>query len=81
MVSGPHPPLAAGELRVVELALSGAAFGEQFKRADHSGAPWSAVIGDSEAAEGLVVRQDPRGETGEDRRLVPEGVIEVLGPR
>ena len=37
---------------VVELDLSGAAFGKQFKRADRSGARWAAVIGDSEAAEG-----------------------------
>ncbi len=35
----------------VQLDLSGAAFGKQFKRADLSGAPWTAVIGDSEAAE------------------------------
>jgi histidyl-tRNA synthetase len=36
----------------VQLDLSGGAFGKQFKRADHSGAPWAAVIGDSEATEG-----------------------------
>ena len=36
----------------MQLDLSGAAFGKQFKRADLSGAAWAAVIGDSEAAEG-----------------------------
>jgi histidyl-tRNA synthetase len=62
----------------VELDLSGAAFGKQFKRADRSGAPWAAVIGDSEAAEGRVVLKELRGEAGEDRRLAPEAVAEVL---
>ncbi|MFZ9173479.1 histidine--tRNA ligase, partial [Vulcanococcus sp.] len=32
----------------VERDPSGAAFGKQFKRADRSGAPWAAVIGDGE---------------------------------
>jgi histidyl-tRNA synthetase len=58
----------------VELDLSGAAFGKQFKRADRSGAAWAAVIGDSEAADGLVVLKELRGEAGEDRRLAPEAV-------
>jgi histidyl-tRNA synthetase len=62
----------------VELDLSGAAFGKQFKRADRSGAPWAAVIGDSEAAEGVVVLKDLRGEAGDDRRLAPEAVPEAL---
>jgi len=64
----------------VELDLSGAAFGKQFKRADRSSAPWAAVIGDSEAAEGVVVLKDLRGEAGEDRRLAPEDVPKTLGP-
>ena len=38
----------------VELDLSGASFGKQFKRADRSGAPWAAVLGDREAESGLV---------------------------
>lgn len=63
----------------VELDLSGAAFGKQFKRADRSGALWAAVIGDSEAAEGVVVLKELRGETGEDRRLTPEAVVETAG--
>ncbi|MEB3335644.1 MAG: histidine--tRNA ligase [Cyanobacteriota bacterium] len=63
----------------VELDLSGAAFGKQFKRADRSGAPWAAVIGDSEATEGLVVLKDLRGEAGVDRRLKPEKVAGLVG--
>ncbi len=59
----------------VELDLSGAAFGKQFKRADRSGARWAAVIGDSEAAEGMVVLKDLRGETPE-RRLAE---VELVG--
>jgi histidyl-tRNA synthetase len=49
----------------VELDLSGAAFGKQFKRADRSGAPWAAVIGDSEAADGVALLKDLRGEQPE----------------
>ena len=44
---------------------SGSAFGKQFKRADRSGAPWAAVIGESEAANGVVVLKDLRGEQPE----------------
>ena len=62
----------------VELDLSGAAFGKQFKRADRSGAPWAVVIGDSEAAEGVVVLKDLRGDTAEDRRLSPDAVAVTL---
>jgi len=62
----------------VELDLSGGAFAKQFKRADRSGAPWAAVIGDSEVAEGLVVLKELRGEEGEDRRLVPEAVVAAV---
>ena len=62
----------------VELDLSGAAFGKQFKRADRSGAPWAAVIGDSEASEGLVVLKELRGQEGEDRRLAPEAVADMV---
>jgi histidyl-tRNA synthetase len=63
----------------VELDLSGAAFGKQFKRADRSGALWAAVIGESEAIEGVVVLKDLRGEAGDDRRLAPEAVASALG--
>lgn len=61
----------------VELDLSGAAFGKQFKRADRSGARWAAVIGDSEAAEGVVVLKDLRGEEAE-RRLATGPLLEAL---
>jgi histidyl-tRNA synthetase len=44
----------------VELDLSGAAFGKQFKRADRAGARWAVVIGDDEALQGLVVLRDLR---------------------
>ena len=45
----------------VELDLTGAAFGKQFKRADRAGARWAVVIGDSEAEAGVVVLKDLRG--------------------
>jgi histidyl-tRNA synthetase len=61
----------------VELDLSGAAFGKQFKRADRSGARWAAVIGDSEAADGAVVLKDLRGETPE-RRLAEAELVGAL---
>jgi histidyl-tRNA synthetase len=65
----------------VELDLSGAAFGKQFKRADRSGARWAAVLGDDEAAAGLVVLKDLRGEADGDRRVAPEAVADlVAGP-
>lgn len=44
----------------VELDLSGAAFGKQFKRADRAGARWAVVIGDEEALQGLVLLRDLR---------------------
>ena len=52
----------------VERDPSGAAFGKQFKRADRSGAPWAAVIGDGEAERG-VVRLKPLREEGEELEL------------
>ncbi len=70
----------------VELDLSGAAFGKQFKRADRSGARWAAVIGDSEAAEAVAVLKDLRAEAAADQRLGPDELAGVLlsgrpGPR
>ena len=38
----------------VEMDLSGAAFGKQFKRADRSGAVACLILGDDEAAQGTV---------------------------
>ncbi len=61
----------------VELDLSSAAFGKQFKRADRSGARWAAVIGEGEATAGVVVLKDLRGERSE-HRLAPEAVAESL---
>jgi len=70
----------------VELDLSAAAFGKQFKRADRSGARWAAVIGDQEAAEGVVrlkpLRSDgpePAGTAAaEERRLSPQQLVAFL---
>jgi len=64
---------------VVERDASGSAFGKQFKRADRSGALWAAVIGEAEAAEGLVILKDLRGDHPE-RRLTPEQLVELLKP-
>jgi histidyl-tRNA synthetase len=71
----------------VELDLSGAAFGKQFKRADRSGARWAAVIGEDEAAAGVVVLRNLRAQaategkeqqgSGEER-IPPEQVPAVL---
>ena len=69
----------------VELDLSGAAYGKQFKRADRSGARWAAVVGDAEAAEGVVILRDLRGATTEagpasgEQRLAPAAVPGVVG--
>jgi histidyl-tRNA synthetase len=52
----------------VERDPSGAAFGKQFKRADRSGAPWAAVLGDGEVERG-VVRLKPLREEGEELEL------------
>jgi histidyl-tRNA synthetase len=65
----------------VELDLSGAAFGKQFKRADTSGARWAAVIGDSEATEGVVLLKDLRAEAAADRRVGPGEVGGMLEAR
>jgi histidyl-tRNA synthetase len=70
----------------VELDLSGAAFGKQFKRADRCGARWAAVIGEAEAAEGVAQLKNLRrpGESaalgGQDPelRLNPDGLIDHL---
>ncbi len=55
--------------RMVELDLTGAAFGKQLKRADRSGAPWAVVIGEGEAEEGVVLLKDlrRRGDPAEER--------------
>ncbi len=63
----------------VERDASGSAFAKQFKRADRSGARWAAVIGEQEAAEGLVGLQDLRAsDNAGDRRLGPVELVEAL---
>ncbi len=62
----------------VELDLSGSAFTKQFKRADRSGARWAVVIGETEAAQGMVVLKDLRGLGGEDRHVPLETLPELL---
>ena len=62
-----------------ERDASGSAFGKQFTRADRSGAPWAAVIGDSEAADGVALLKDLRGEQPERRILQQQLVAELLG--
>jgi histidyl-tRNA synthetase len=64
----------------VDLDLTGAAFGKQFKRADRAGARWALVIGDSEAEAGVVLLKDLRGAAGEvsepEQRLSPEELLQ-----
>jgi len=52
---------------IAERDASGAAFAKQFKRADRSGAPWAAVIGEEEASGGVAKLKDLRGEQSEQR--------------
>ncbi len=64
----------------VDLDLTGAAFGKQFKRADRTGARWAVVIGDSEAEAGVVSLKDLRGAAGEasepEQRISPEELLQ-----
>jgi len=64
--------LLARSLRLAGLRVerdpSGAAFGKQFKRADRSGSPWAAVLGDGELERG-VVRLKPLREVAEELEL------------
>ena len=53
----------------VEIDASGSAFGKQFKRADRSGARWAAVIGDQEAAAGMVAFKPLRGQPAQETVL------------
>ena len=46
----------------VELDPGGSAFAKQFKRADRSGAPWAAVLGEEELAQGVVQLKALRGQ-------------------
>ena len=49
----------------VDLDASGAAFAKQFRRADRSGAPWVAVLGDGELERGVVRVRPLRSEQPE----------------
>jgi histidyl-tRNA synthetase len=62
---------------IAERDASGAAFAKQFKRADRSGSPWAAVLGEEEAAEGVAKLKDLRGEQAE-RRLPPGEVVALV---
>ena len=64
----------------VEIDGTGAAFGKQFRRADRSGARWAAVIGDQEAAEGVVRLKDLRASAAEQDEVVvaPEALLTLL---
>ena len=57
----------------VELDASGSAFGKQFKRADRSGAPWAAVLGDAEAERGVVRLKSLRSEQPEQEIPLADG--------
>ena len=61
----------------IDLDLTGAAFGKQFKRADRSGARWALVIGDDEAREGLVLMRDLRAGqvAGAEERLTVQQLL------
>ena len=53
----------------VDLDPGGSAFSKQFKRADRSGAPWAAVLGDDELAQGLVLLKPLRGQACGERHV------------
>ena len=53
----------------VDLDPGGSTFGKQFKRADRSGAPWAAVLGDDELAQGVVVLKPLRGQDAGEHRM------------
>ncbi|HEY9889111.1 MAG TPA: histidine--tRNA ligase [Candidatus Obscuribacterales bacterium] len=59
----------------VEMDLSGAAFGKQFKRADRSGAVLCLIIGDAEATQGTV--QLKWLNTGEQTELSQAALLEA----
>ena len=66
--------------RAVDLDLTAAAFGKQFKRADRAGARWAVVIGDSEAEAGVVLLKDLRAAgheaTDPEQRLSLEELLQ-----
>ncbi len=69
--------LRDGGLSVV-LHGGGASFKSQMKKADASGARYAVILGDDEAAAGLVSLKPLRGEGGQQQRLSPGDVIKLL---
>ena len=63
--------------QMVELDLTGSAFGKQLKRADRSGAPWAVVIGEGEAEQGVVLLK-PLRTAGDEQRLSSEQLMNAL---
>jgi histidyl-tRNA synthetase len=61
----------------VEMDGSGAAFGKQFKRADRSGAPWAAVLGEGELERQAVLLKPLRGQPLEER-LCPLADLDTI---
>jgi histidyl-tRNA synthetase len=53
----------------VELDAGSSAFGKQFKRADRCGAPWAAVLGEEELADGVLQLKPLRGQHQPDGNL------------
>lgn len=68
--------LRRGGLRV-DLDTSGAAFSKQFKRADRSGAPWAAVLGEGELDQNSVLLKPLRGQSQEER-LCPLSDLQTI---
>ncbi|NDC33996.1 MAG: histidine--tRNA ligase [Synechococcaceae bacterium WB9_2_112] len=72
--------LAVGLRRLglaVERDASGSAFGKQFKRAERSGAPWVAVIGDDEVASAQLRLRSLLTPHAEDQ-VLPLGALDNL---
>jgi len=62
----------------VELDTGASAFGKQFKRADRSGAPWAAVLGEEELAAGQVQLKPLRDATLTESRLPLEDLERLV---
>jgi histidyl-tRNA synthetase len=67
-----------GEGLAVVVHCGGGKFAAQMRRADASGARYAIIIGEDEAARGLVSLK-PLRESGEQRQLPPEALVQALG--
>ncbi len=67
-----------GEGLAVVVHCGGGKFAAQMRRADASGARYAIIIGEDEAARGLVSLK-PLRESGEQRQLTPEALVQALG--